>query len=99
SLLECFEVLKTENRCRRKYRDLLAVTDSLESSAHGNFSFAVTDVTTDEAIHRHRRFHILLDVADRSELVCGFLVRQRFFQFLLPFRSRRKRVARRYFAM
>ena len=65
SFFECFVVLITKNRRGRQHRDLFAVTDGLEGCAHSDFRLAITDIAADQAIHRHRRFHVALDVRNR----------------------------------
>src|SRR5262249_45255538 len=54
---------------------------------------AITDIAANQAIHRQWGFHVAFYVGDRCQLVWGFFVLERFFEFLLPFRIRRKRIA------
>src|SRR5512146_1453782 len=63
-LLERLEVLEAQYRCRCEYGYLLAILNCFECSAHGNFSLAVTDIATQQTIHRGCRFHVLLDGFD-----------------------------------
>src|SRR5213593_1648059 len=56
SFFERFVVLVAKDRRGRQHRDLLAVADGFKGGAHGDFRFAITDITADEAIHRQRRF-------------------------------------------
>ena len=69
---------------RHEEGDLLAIVDRLEGGAHGDFSLAVADIATDEAIHRPVGLHVALDGIDRMQLVLGFLVRERALHLLLP---------------
>src|SRR5437764_15012430 len=82
ALLECLEVLVTENCGRRENGDLLAIADRFERGAHGDLSFPIADVAADQSIHRQRRLHILLNIGDRRKLVGSFFIRKRFFEFL-----------------
>ena len=52
ALLESFEMLESKHGGGRKHGDLLVVTDCLESGAHGDFCFAVSDIAAEQAVHR-----------------------------------------------
>ena len=65
SFLECLEMLKAQNRCRREHCNLFAVLHSLEGRAHGHFCFAITHIAAEKPIHRRGRFHVVLDGAYR----------------------------------
>ena len=65
-LLERFEMLKAKDRGRSQHGDLFAVLHCLESSAHCDFSFSVTHIAAEQAVHRRCRFHVVLDCADRG---------------------------------
>jgi hypothetical protein len=54
SSLDGPQVLKGQHGRRREKRDLLAVHDDLERRAHRDFGLAVTDVATEQAVHRGR---------------------------------------------
>ena len=63
----------------------LPVLHGFEGGAHGHFGFAVADIAAQQAIHRHGRFHVVLDVRDGGELVVGFVVVEGVFEFALEF--------------
>ena len=48
-----------------EHRYLFAGHYGLECRANGHLGFAETDVTTNEAVHRARLFHVDLAVDDR----------------------------------
>ena len=66
------KMLLTENGGGDQDGDLFAIHDGFEGGAHGNFSFAETDITTDEAIHRTLGCHIMEGAVNGGELVVGF---------------------------
>ena len=84
SLLKRLVVLIAKDGCRRQHRDLFSIRNRFESGAHGHFGLAVSHVSADEAVHRHRRFHISLDVGDGGYLIRGLFVLKGLFKFLLP---------------
>ena len=94
AFLERLLVLKRQDRRRRQERDLLAVHHRLECGAHRDLGLAVADVAAEQPIHRHRRFHVALDVGDGRGLVDGQVVLERVFEFLLPVRIGSERMAR-----
>src|SRR6266403_400044 len=81
--LERFEMLEGKNSGRRENRDLLVVHYGFERRAHGDFCFAVADVSAKEAVHGLGAFHVALDVTDGGDLVGGFLEFERVFEFTL----------------
>ena len=87
---KCFIVLKSKHGGRRKHRDLFPVINCLECRPHRNFRFPVADVSAEQPVHRHRRFHILLHVCDRAFLVRRFLEFERVFEFPLKIRVRQE---------
>ena len=59
-------MLLGEDRRRDEHQDLLAVLGGLEGGAQGDLGLAVADVAADQAVHRVRRLHVVLDVVDGS---------------------------------
>ena len=92
-LLKRALVLKREDRRRREKRDLFSVDDGFERRPHRDFRFAVADVSTKEAIHRRRRFHVARDVLNRGFLIDRQVVLECVAEFLLPVRIRTEGVA------
>ena len=83
--LERLEVLEAEHRGGREHRDLLAVLHGFERGAHGHFGFAVANIAAEQPIHGCGRLHIVLDGADRRDLVVGLVIVEGVFKFLLEF--------------
>ena len=67
---EVLIVLLSQQSCRHQDGDLFAAVGDYESGAHGNFSFAKTDITADDSIHRLRAAQIVQHIGD-----CSFLIR------------------------
>ena len=67
---ECLEMLQGEDGRRHKDSNLLAVRNSLEGSADGDFSLSEAHITADKPVHRAVVLHVALD-----GLHCLFLVR------------------------
>ena len=86
ALAQRLHVLKREHRRGREEGHLFAVHHGLERRAHRHFRLAVADVAAEQAIHRRRRFHVGLDVADRGELIGREVVREGVLELLLPVR-------------
>src|ERR1700746_3361242 len=84
--LEGFEMLEGKNSRWRKDRNLAVVLNGFERGAHSDFSFAVADISTEQAIHRHRGLHILLDVSYGGDLIVSFVVIEGILEFPLPLR-------------
>ena len=78
-------MLEREHRRGRKHRDLLVVVDGLESRPHGNFGFSIAHVSAKQPVHRLRRFHVALHIADRLRLVFSFVVLKSAFKLAHPF--------------
>ena len=93
ALLEGVVVLLRQHGRRHEDGDLVAVHHRLEGGAHRDLRLAEADVAADQAVHRPRRLHVGLDLADRGELVGRLDVRERRFELLLPGRVRREGVA------
>ena len=53
-----------ENGGRSEHRHLLAVAERFEGRAHGHFGLAEADVAAQQAVHRVRALHVLLDLLD-----------------------------------
>ena len=62
-------VLLAKHRRRDKNGHLLAVENSSKCRPHRDFRFAVTDITTQQPVHRFVRFHIRQYGFDRRRLV------------------------------
>ncbi len=84
SLAEGLEVLLDQQRRRHQHRHLFAVLHRLERCPHGDFSFAVADITADQPIHRDRLLHVRLHLVDAGHLVRGLHEREGIFQLSLP---------------
>ncbi len=89
-----FMMLEGEHGRRREDRHLLAVHHRLEGRAHRHFRLAVADIAAEQAIHRRGRFHVALDVGHGAGLIHRQVPRERRFEFFLPVRVGRERVAR-----
>ena len=98
ALAQRFLVLKREHRRRREKRHLFAVHYRLEGGAHGHFGLAVADVAAQQAVHRRRGLHVVLDVGDGRLLIGRQLVLERVFELFLPMRVGTERVAGHSFA-
>jgi hypothetical protein len=83
-LAERVVVLKRENSRRDENGDLIPVIDRLEGGAQRDFSFAETDVSAQEAIHRPRPLHVGLYLLDGAPLIRGFLVGETLLEFAIP---------------
>ncbi len=94
ALLQRLLVLERQHGGRREEGDLFAVHRRLERGAHRHFGLAVADVAAQQAVHRRRRFHVLLDVGDRGRLIDGQVVFEGVLELLLPVRIGREGVAR-----
>ena len=75
--------------------DLLAVLHRLERGPHRDLGLAVADVAADQPVHRHRPFHVVLDLVDGGELVRGLDVGEGVLQLALPRGVRPEREAGR----
>ena len=63
---------------------LLAVHDGLERGTHRHLGLAVAHIAAEQAVHRRRRLHVLLDVGDGVDLIGRRFVRERTLELLLP---------------
>src|SRR5437588_8181131 len=70
--LEGLEMLEGQNRRGRKNRHLAVVLDGLKGRAHRDLCLAVADVSAEQPIHWHGRFHVLLNICDRRDLIVSF---------------------------
>ncbi|MGX1120063.1 hypothetical protein RKD37_005426 [Streptomyces ambofaciens] len=95
ALAERPEVLLHEQGGGDEHGDLLAVLDGLEGGADRDLRLAVADVAADQAVHRDRLLHVVLDLGDGGELVRGLRVGEGVLQLALPGGVRAERVARR----
>ena len=62
ALAERLAVLVGQQGGGHEHHDLLAVLHRLERGAHRDLGLAVADVAADQAVHRHRPLHVVLDV-------------------------------------
>ncbi len=81
-----------------EHGDLLAIHDRFEGGAQGDLGLAVADVAADEAIHRIRPLHVVLDLADDPQLVFGLAVGEAGLEFMLPLSVSREGVTGDRFA-
>ncbi len=79
-----------QNRGGHQHSDLMAGIDRFEGGADGQLGFAVADVAAQQAIHRARLAHVVLDGGDGGQLIGRFLIRERGVEFALPFGVGRK---------
>ena len=77
-------MLLDQQRRRHEHGDLLAVLHRLERGPDRDLGLAVADVTADQPVHRHRPFHVVLDLVDGAELVRGLHVGEGVLEFALP---------------
>ena len=84
AFLERPAVLHTQNRRGHQHRHLLVGLDGFECGPHGQFCFAVTDITAQQAVHRTGRRHVVLNLGRGGNLVGRFLVGKRFLKLPLP---------------
>ncbi len=57
---------------------------ALNAAAHGDLGLPVAHVAADQAVHRDRAFHVVLDVVDGLQLVGRLLERERLLDLVLP---------------
>ena len=62
-------VLISENRRQDEHRDLSIRLDGLERRANRDLRLPVSDVADEQAVHRTRLLHVLLDVDRRLPLI------------------------------
>ena len=84
ALGEGAEVLLHQQGGRHQDGDLLAVLHRLEGGADRDLRLAVADVAADQAVHRDRLLHVLLDLGDGGQLVGRLRVREGVLQLALP---------------
>ena len=98
-LPEGLHVLLREQRRWDEDGDLLAGLDGFESGAHRDLRLAVAHITHDDAVHRHRLFHVGLHGLDGVELVLGLGEGESLLHLPLPRAIRGEGVARRGLAL
>ena len=81
---EVVVMLLGEDRGGGEDGDLFSGHDRLEGCADGDLGFAEADVAADEAVHGAWGFHVLLGIGDGAQLVRGFAIEERAFEFVLP---------------
>ena len=86
-------MLEGKNSCRRQDGYLSVILHGLEGRSHGDFGLAVPHISAKQPIHRHARFHVVLDVVDRGRLIFGLVVVESIFELTLPLCIRGKAVA------
>jgi hypothetical protein len=77
-------VLLRQDGGRHQERHLPAIVDRLERRADGHLGLAVAHIAADQAIHRSRRLHVLLDRIHCAQLVVGLLVGEGGLHIFLP---------------
>ena len=90
AITKCVSVLRSEQCCRNKDRNLFAVLYALECGTHCNFGFAKTNIATHKTIHRHASFHVCFDQINCGALIGCFNKGECAFHFVLPWRVLRK---------
>ena len=96
---EGLHVLLREQRRWDEDGDLFAGLDGFESGAHRDLRLAVAHITHDDAVHRHRLFHVGLNGLDGVELVLGLGEGESLLHLPLPRAIRGEGVARRGLAL
>ncbi len=74
-------MLHRQNGRRYQHDHLFAVAYGLEGGANGDFGFAKTHIAANQAVHRVRLFHVVLDVVGGLGLVGRVFVNKGRFQF------------------
>ena len=77
-------MLHGKDRRRHQHRHLFPPKHSLERRPNGDLGLTEADVAADEAVHRVREFHVLLDLSGGARLVKGILVHEGRLEFPLP---------------
>ena len=93
-LTENSKMLLRKHRCRNEHGRLLAVHDSLECGADGDFGFSVADITDYDAVHRPVGLHIPFHVDDRVHLIRRFAEGEGALHLFLPWTIRAEGIAR-----
>ena len=73
---EAPEMLHREDGRRHEHRHLLAVRGRLEGRPDGDLRLAESDVSANQAVHRHLLLHVFLDRLRRRQLVRRVLVHE-----------------------
>ena len=76
-------VLVGQHRRGHHHSHLFAIDGGLEGGTYGHLGLAEAHVTTDEAVHGARAFHVRLHVVGGLELVGGVLIEEAGLQFML----------------
>ncbi len=84
SLREGLVMLLCQHGGRHQDRHLLAIHHCLECSAQRHFGLAIAHIAAQQTIHGAVRLHVVFDITQRPQLVFGFHIRERVFQFFLP---------------
>ena len=84
ALAEGFVVLLRENSGWHQHRHLFAICHRFEGGAQSHFGFAISHIAAEQPVHRTFGFHVGFDLLDGKQLIRGFNVRKRGFQFFLP---------------
>ena len=78
------EVLPRQNRGRGQNGALLAAHHAFEGGAQRNLRFAKADIAAEQAVHRPRLLHVVLDLGRAGQLVGGLLVGKALLKITLP---------------
>ncbi|MCY1539058.1 hypothetical protein D9M68_746270 [compost metagenome] len=74
AIFKRLKVLVGKDRSRNQYGHLLAIRYCLECRTNSYFCFSETYITTNQAVHRIRRFHIALYICRSFGLIwCIFI--------------------------
>ena len=88
-------VLLRQNRGRNQNRRLLSVQDALHHRPEGHLGLSEAHVAAEQAIHRDRGLHVLLDLGGTAELIVRLRIREVLFKFPLPAAVRREGITRK----
>ena len=80
-----FVMLFCKNCSRGQEGYLFSAHYSLKSCSHGNFRLSITNIATNQAVHRNRLFHISLYFFGNCYLIGSIFVRESGFKSSLPF--------------
>ena len=84
ALADGAKVLLGQDGRRHQHGHLFAVENRFKGRPDRHFGLAIADIATDQAVHRTRRFHVLLDRFNGLELVKRLFVGEAGLHLLLP---------------
>ena len=77
-------MLLGQHRGGGQHGHLFAGGDGLEDGPNSHLGFTKAHVATYQSIHRFGFLHVALYIGDRLELIRGWFIGERLFQFVLP---------------